>query len=272
MFKFWQKNFVWTFSIISIVFTFVPEACFANFKIINNLSNEINIIINRCVFFLLVFIIALVFHIICRTIRWRVKINGHGYKICVEYGDIHKKKNCKKIINFDECYTTTVGSAPWQIKKDSICGQFLLENPIHNMKQMLDEAGILPLRGKSKFKGNEKYDLGTLLPRGDFLLMAFAPLDKDGKGNFSSRDSYIACLSKLWEEIYKYHDQKDVYVPILGSGITNFEDKSLTQQELLDIMIFSYRMSSKKIKPPYRLHIICKQTPDFSLNKIGESL
>jgi hypothetical protein len=63
-----------------------------------------------------------------------------------------------------------------------------------------------------------------------------------------------------------------VCIPILGSGITRFEDKLLTQQELLDIILASYKLSSHKIKPPYQLHIVCKKGDDFSLNRIGEKL
>lgn len=46
----------------------------------------------------------------------------------------------------------------------------------------------------------------------------------------------------------------------------------LTQQELLEIIIGSYRLSAHKMKSPCQLHIVCKKREDFSLNKIGENI
>ena len=99
-----------------------------------------------------------------------------------------------------------------------------------------------------------------------FLLMAFAKLDKNGLGHLSY-DEYIECLNKLWEQIDIYHGTSDVYMPILGSKITRF-DKELTQQELLDIIISTYRLSPKKMKEAYKLHIMCKAREGFSLNDV----
>ena len=64
-----------------------------------------------------------------------------------------------------------------------------------------------------------------------------------------------------------YHGTSDVYMPILGSRITDI-DRNLTQQELLDIMIASYILSPKRLKKPCTLHIICKKREGFSLGDI----
>jgi hypothetical protein len=60
-------------------------------------------------------------------------------------------------------------------------------------------------------------------------------------------------------------------VPILGAGTTVFDGNSgasIPQQDLLDIMIWSYKLSSHKIKSPHKLRIICKKNEDFSLDNI----
>lgn len=51
-------------------------------------------------------------------------------------------------------------------------------------------------------------------------------------------------------------------------SVTLFEGASLSQQELLNIMIWSYKLSPHKIKAPYKLRIICKKSDGFSLNEI----
>lgn len=270
--KIFKKSSIWTLSIITVVFTFVPEAYFEGFKLLKSNSSEANIMINRIMTYIVVFVIVIIFYAIYCRVRRSICIKGHGYSIRIEYGDILKKDNCKRIINFDECFTTSVGDAPSDIKCSSICGQYLLSNPIHNMQALIDEAQLKPAKGKSRYQSKDRYESGRLVPNGDDLLMAFAKLDKDGRGWFFSREELLDCLSILWDEIDKYYGQKNVCIPILGSGITRFEDKLLTQQELLDIIVASYKLSSHKIKPPYQLHIVCKKSDDFSLNRIGEKL
>ena len=118
--------------------------------------------------------------------------------------------------------------------------------------------------------GKKKYESGKLVSNGDDLLMSFAKLDADGIGKFFSHKEFLDCLFLLWKEIDKYYGQKDVCIPILGSGLTRINETLLTQQELLDIIINSYKLSPHKIKSPYKLHIVCKKNDDFSLNKIGK--
>lgn len=49
-----------------------------------------------------------------------------------------------------------------------------------------------------------------------------AAFDKYGSAEFSSREEYLGCLSKLWFEIYNRHGGKNVCIPILGSGAAEF--------------------------------------------------
>jgi len=110
------------------------------------------------------------------------------------------------------------------------------------------------------------------VPNGDDLLLAFAKLDEDGRGQFFSREEYLKCLEILWKEIDKHYGLKDVCIPILGSGLTRFdgsEGASSSQQEMLDLIIGSYWLNPQKIKAPYKLRIICKRTKGFSLNRIA---
>ena len=103
--------------------------------------------------------------------------------------------------------------------------------------------------------------------------MAFAKLDDKGKGLFLSRDEYLRCLDFLWRELENHYSEKDVCVPILGAGTTSFDGgsgASISQQDLLDIMIWSYKLSSHKIKAPHRLRIICKKNRGFSINNIDK--
>ena len=122
-----------------------------------------------------------------------------------------------------------------------------------------------------EYNGKMCYESGTLLPYGKFLLMAFGKLDKNGRA-VMSREDYLSCLNTFWKEIDKYYAQTDVAIPILGAGLTRFEGEMLSQQQLVDIIISSYKLTPYKIKSPNALRIICRKSDDFSLDKIGENL
>lgn len=203
--------------------------------------------------------------------RKTVKIKGENYCIEVKYGDIFAMDNCKKVIPFDECFTTSVGDKPSDINPESICGQYLSANPSLNIQDLISKEQLKTSRGKSKYNKTERYASGTIVQNSDYLLLAFAKLDQDGLAEFT-QDEYINCLSLMWKELDKYYGQKDVCIPILGSGTTRIDGVSPDQQKLLDLIIKSYKLTSHKIKLPNKLYIICKKREGFSLNKISENI
>ena len=231
---------------------------------------EINIIVNRVLTFIIVWLIAAFGYKAYLLLKNKVSIKGNNYKITVEYGDLFKTKRCKRVINFDECFSTHVGADSADIKPTSICGQYLTANPNLNIQLLLSSSQLKPLKTKSKYQSKERYESGRIVPNGEDLLLAFAKLDKNGSGRLT-RDEYLECLSILWEEIDIHYGQQDVCIPILGAGLTRFDGgsgASIPQQELLDMMICSYKLSSHKIKSPNKLRIICRRDEDFSLDKI----
>lgn len=251
--------------IITAIFTVVPEEFFRYGFIACSWSNSVVVFANRVFVCAAVLLLSCVGFYLYLQIRRKVIISDKTFTIKVEYKDLFKVKKGKRVINFDECYSTHMGSRPEDVKPGSVCGQYLAKYPIDNMQSLIQASGIQPI-GVSLYKNTPKYASGTLIPREDFLLMAFAKLDGQGLGRMSYAE-YLECLDKLWEQIDLYHGTDDVYLPILGSRITRF-DKDITQQELLDIMVASYRLSPKKMKSPNILHIVCKERDGFSLNKI----
>lgn len=282
MFKYLKKSLITSSAISTLVFAVVPEAFFKAFHCIpdgvfrNNpflesIHAEIEIIVARILTFTLILAVVAIIYTAYLSLRKRVTIKGTNYQISVEYGDLFKQENCKKVISFDECFSTSIGDLPSEVKESSICGQYLKMNPTPDIKSLIEKADLSPAKGKTRFQSRERYESGKVLPNGEYLLLAFARLDKDGLGRFFARDEYLECLSVLWKELDKYYGQEDVCIPILGSGLTRFEESSgasIPQQELLNIIIQSYILSSHKIKTPNKLRIICKKCEGFSINSI----
>ena len=284
MIDFIKKSVAAAFAVVTGIFTFVPESFFASrglitqellnqCKWISGLEAEdVNIIISRLACFLLIWIaISAVYALFLKLRRWTT-IHGENYSIRVEYGNILKKRNCKRVINFDECFTTQVGDKTADINPKSICGQYLTAHPDLDVQKLIDATNITPARAKSRYQQKTRYDSGTIVPNGNDLLMAFAKLDEKGKGRFFSRDEYLQCLNLLWKELEDHYSEQDVCVPILGAGTTAFDGgagASISQQDLLDMMIWSYKLCSHKIKAPHKLRIVCKKNSGFSINKIG---
>ncbi len=252
--------------LVMTVYAIIPEASYKIYKINAKWDDATSIIVNRLIVGLLIYIITALLYNCYRYYCTKVSVNWDNYSVQIEYGNIFEMAGGKKVINFDECFTTKVGEAPSDIKPDSLCGQYLTKHPINNMEELINQANIKPARGKSKFNKQTCYVPGTIVPNGEYLLMAFVKLSESGLGRLDYEE-YLACLNELWKQIDLYHGTEDVYIPVLGARITRF-DKELTQQQLLDIIICSYRLSPHKMKKPNKLHIVCRRRERFSLNNI----
>lgn len=258
-----------TGAIITFLFMITPEEFFCQYKLASSISDTLNIVLMRGLTLLGIYIFCCLVDFLWKSFREKIIIKRQGqYIIEVRYGDLLKCQDGKILIPFDECFTTEIGDNPECINRNSICGQYLEKNQIQDIHELIDRAGLEPSKTKSQYCSKDRYESGKIVPNGQFLLMSFAKLDKDGLARMT-RDEYLKCLFVLWNEIEKYYGQEDVYIPILGSGVTRMEDKSLSQQELLDLIIESYQLSSHKIKLPSKLYIICRKNEEFSINRIG---
>lgn len=272
MIKLLKRSVVWGFTIATTFFTFVPDSLIGTVKLYKKMTDDQSLLINRIIILIAVFIASLLLNILYNWMRRKIKIRGKDYCIQVEFGDLFKSKGCQRIISFDECFTTSVGNAPHEIKPASICGQYLKAHPNLDIQRIIDETGLRPDEEKSRFNNQNKYTSGLVVPAGDDLLMAFAKLDTNGRAFFPTRDDYLEALTVMWTEIHKYYQMKDVCIPILGSGLTTIGESSPSHQELLDCIIESYKLSAPKIKNPQKLRIICQRRDGISLNRIGEMI
>lgn len=258
------------FGICTFLFTFMSDEFIGEILKggpINWLPLSGNIVLFKVIVLALVFILAYIYY----HCRKSVLLDGKYYDIEIQYDDLFRIPKGRILIPFDECYTTTVDDTPEGINPHSICGQFLEKHPMLDVQELIRKTNLEPYEQPSKFQNQTRYESGRVIPYQNFFLMAFAKLDEKGLARMSLED-YLQSLWILWKELDTYYGQEDVYIPILGSGVTRFTDQPLNQQELLDIIIESYKLAPYKIKRPNKLHIVCRKQEGFSLNKIGHSI
>lgn len=104
-----KKSAAYAFAIISAVFTFIPEAIFRKVILISEdvlkqitlegYALEINIVVNRILTFVIVWLIAAFGYNVYLLLRNKVSIKGNNYTITVEYGDLLKMKK-SAVYNF----------------------------------------------------------------------------------------------------------------------------------------------------------------------------
>lgn len=270
-------------SIIGVVFTIFPESIFRVFPFTDRFVNAIKklwqscpmtdedlcCMLGRIEFAAFVLLACMLFLSVYFRVRRKITIKGKNYCIQIKYGDIFSEEGWK-VINFDECFTTKVGNGKGDIKASSLCGKYLERYPIKDMQSLIDEAGLKPSRKKSLYQNKARYKSGFIIPRDGYFLLSFAKLDSEGLGFFESREEYYQCLSTLWKELDARYEERDVCISILGSGLTRIGDETPTRQELVDMIIYSYKLSHRKIKTT--LKIICQRGRDFSLDEVGKTI
>lgn len=234
-------------------------------------------IVSACVSFSLIFfdrfqqkrelgIFAIVGLILDYIYKWRqanklkkvsITLNNSVIEICE--GDIFKQEGFK-IIAFNEYFDTQVNDEI--ISSKTLNGKYI-KNYVKNMK-ILDRNIKYVLKEKivgkcsTRKKGKRDiYKLGTIFKHNDFFLVAFSHFDEFNRAYLSMTD-YVSCLLEMWSEIDRYYNGKNIVLPILGSGITRFRNKNLSEQELLEILLWSFKLSNVKLTVPAKIRIVVK--------------
>lgn len=262
-----KKGWPYGVAVASVILSVVPESCF-QITIFEKLSPDYNIIAIRLILCGILILGSWFLCILALLLKPWVTIKGHNYKIIIQYGDILRKKKGKKVIGFDECFTTKVGPDTGDINANSLCGKYLQRHPITDtkMENLLNQSKLNPCRIPSKYKGKPCYKPGSMVLRDSYLLMAFTKLNEKGRSSMTYKD-YLECLELMWTSIDDLYGQEDVYIPVLGAGTTKFEDWDPEPQDLVNVILNSYKLSRDKLKTN-KIHIACDRKSGIVLNKI----
>ncbi|SHJ18389.1 macro domain-containing protein [Flavobacterium terrae] len=190
-----------------------------------------------------------------------VKIDIDGSTVNIKSGDLFSEDGFK-VIPFNEYFDTIVDENI--IASSSLNGLFIKKylttsvNELDNfIVQKTDNEDLINASVSRRLGGKTvKFKLSTIFVFNDYLLTAFSKFDDHNKAVLSMSE-YIEFLINFWDRVNRVYAQKSVSVPIFGSGITRIkEHKNISDEDLLKIMLWTFKLSEMKFKHPAKLSII----------------
>lgn len=207
------------------------------------------IILVLAIYFLLAVIIR-VFIFLKMKKGVQLKVNSNSVEIKVE--DLFSCDGWK-VIPFNEYYDTTVDNIT--ISKKSLNGVFI-ENHVDDLQDLNSsitndiQTSLAPPRTTEN--GKIKFELGTLKRfNEEYLLLAFSHFNDLNEAHLTMAE-YEQCLINLWRELNRVYAGIPIHVPLLGSGLTRFDESgwSPSKQDLLKCMICTLRTSRASFSIP----------------------
>lgn len=151
-----------------------------------------------------------------------------------------------KVIPFDEYFDIKVDDKV--ISKNSLNGIFVERYADRNaLKQVVEEMQPSLLIPHKAGDGRICYPLGTVKNCDDFALLAFTHMDEVNRA-YLHRGQYEECLLNMWDELDRMYAGRRIVLPLLGSGITRFENGKPSEDDLLRCMLCTLRASKRHFK------------------------
>lgn len=223
-------------------------------------------------------ILCLILFAIIYTIIWchfnflkKTTIDIDGSSVILKVGDLFEEKGLK-VIPFNEYFDTKVDNKI--IAEHSLNGIFIkryLSKSVQELDDYIlekcDNEDIIDRDIRRKQGGKEiKFKLSSTVVYSDYILTAFSKFDDDNRAVLTMPE-YMEFLIGFWDRINRIYAQSSVSVPIIGSGITRIkEHKNISDEDLLKIMLWTFKLSEYRFKYPAKLTIVIHEE---KMNKIN---
>lgn len=190
-----------------------------------------------------------------------INVTIEGSDVTIKVGDIFQEPDFK-VIAFNEYFDTQVDNKI--ISESSLNGVFIKEHldiavsdlDEHIAAYDFDKDEILGANENRKQGKKLRHQIGSICIYKDYLLTAFTKFDDSNKALITMPE-YLEFLINFWDRVNRVYAQKNVSIPIFGSGITRIQGhKNISDEDLLKIMLWTFRISEMRFKHPARLTII----------------
>lgn len=116
------------------------------------------------------------------------------------------------------------------------------------MNKVIETDTILNKPGSSKkitsrrVGKQTRYELGSIVEFESYVLAAFTKFDMNNEAWISAKE-YTEFWMQFWENIDKIYAGRTINIPLMGAGITRFKNGKPSKQELLEVMLWTLKMS-----------------------------
>ncbi len=200
-----------------------------------------------------------------------IDLNIEGSTVTIKTGDIFEEPGFK-VIAFNEYFDTLVDNKI--ISEESLNGIFInkffsrstrvLDDHVHSYN--FEEGDVACDNVERKHGKTRRYNIGTVCVYEEYILAAFSKFDDSNRATLTMPE-FLEFLIKFWDKVNKVYAQKNVSVPIFGSGITRIkEHRNISDEELLKIMLWTFRISEMRFKYPAKLTIVIHESKINQIN------
>ena len=206
--------------------------------------------------------------LLCYVVVWiwsnrlnNVNINIEGSAVQIKVGDLFQQDGLK-VVAFNEYFDTQVDNRI--ISDQSLNGIFIttyLDESVQDLNRHIEnynfsEEDFIGENSARKEGKKKKYRLGTICVYKDFLLAAFSKFDDKNRASLTMPE-YLEFMINFWDRVNSVYALKSVSTPIFGSGITRIKGhKNMSDEDLLKIMLWTFRISEMRFKYPAKLTIV----------------
>jgi len=201
----------------------------------------------------------------------KIDINIEGSEVTIKVGDIFSETGLKAIA-FNEYFDTIVDNKI--ISENSLNGIFIKHHCCDQVSELDSHIDNYPFDESEKLGSNAervvgkkwRYQIGSICVYKDFLLAAFTKFDNNNKAVLTMPE-YLEFLINFWDKVNNVYGQQSVTTPIFGSGITRIQGhKTISDEDLLKIMLWTFRISEMRFKYPAKLTIVIHKSKIDKIN------
>jgi hypothetical protein len=225
------------------------------------------------------FVSILIFFALIYVILWvranllnETKLSINNSTVTIKVGDIFEESGLK-VIAFNEYFDTQVDN---KIISEKTLNGIYLKSKVHDVKALdrlieqdehLNSDGNKIDRNQTRSQGKkDRYKLGTIFQHEEYLLTAFSKFDNKNRANLHMNE-FINFLLNFWNEVDIVYNGRSIVIPLLGSGLTRFKNyEMITDQELLELLIWSFKVSKIKFTYPSTVSIIIHESKKDKIN------
>ncbi len=212
------------------------------------------------VIFLVLIFVSYVGVVIHACSKRSVTLKIRNTKIVIKEGDLFKETGVK-VIPMNEYFDVDIKNGV--VDPNSLHGQYIKKysnkSPEVLYKDIVDALQSKKPRALDQERphgGQIAYNLGTIYDdKQGYFLLAYSRFDEENRAYLKTPD-IIQCYTNLWNEIDIIRGTKSIAFPVLGAGgIVRFS-KDYTAQQLIELILWSFRISGIQLSKKSTLSIV----------------